>query len=176
VDPRSASAETIALLPSLGFNRLSVGVQDFDEDVQRAVDRRQSFEETAAVIAAARAHGFRSVNLDLIYGLPRQDPARMDRTLAKVLRLAPDRIALYNYAHLPGTFKPQRRIAESDLPSAAARIDLAVLAMRTRSEAGYRYIGMDHFALPDDELAQAQRLGHLHRRPRGGIPPRGVDN
>jgi oxygen-independent coproporphyrinogen III oxidase len=167
VDPRSAGPETIALLAALGFNRLSVGVQDFDEDVQRAVNRRQSFEETAAVITAARTHGFKSVNLDLIYGLPRQDPTRMTETLAKVLRLAPDRIALYNYAHLPGTFKPQRRIAESELPSAAARIDLAVRAMRTLTEAGYRYIGMDHFALPDDELAQAQRLGHLHRNFQG---------
>ncbi len=167
VDPRSASPATIALLAEVGFNRLSVGVQDFDQDVQRAVNRRQSFEETAAVIEAARAHGFKSVNLDLIYGLPRQDPVRMGETLAKVLRLAPDRIALYNYAHLPGTFKPQRRIAESELPSAAARIDLAMLAMRTLTEAGYRYIGMDHFALPDDELAQAQRLGHLHRNFQG---------
>jgi len=167
VDPRSAGPDTIALLGALGFNRLSVGVQDFDEDVQRAVNRRQSCEETAAVVEAARAHGFSSVNLDLIYGLPRQDPARMERTLAKVLRLAPDRIALYNYAHLPGTFKPQRRIAEGELPSAAGRIDLAVLAMRTLTEAGYRYIGMDHFALPGDELAQAQRLGHLHRNFQG---------
>ena len=167
VDPRGTSPDTIALLAELGFNRLSVGVQDLDEDVQRAVNRRQSFEETASVIDAARAHGFKSVNLDLIYGLPRQDPARMGETLAKVLRLAPDRIALYNYAHLPGTFKPQRRIAESELPSAAARIDLAMLAMQTLTAAGYRYIGMDHFALPDDELAQAQRLGHLHRNFQG---------
>jgi oxygen-independent coproporphyrinogen-3 oxidase len=167
VDPRSASPATIALLAEVGFNRLSVGVQDFDPDVQRAVNRRQSFEETAAAIEAARAHGFKSVNLDLIYGLPRQDPVRMGETLAKVLRLAPDRIALYNYAHLPGTFKPQRRIAESELPSATARIDLAMLAMQTLTEAGYRYIGMDHFALPDDELAQAQRRGHLHRNFQG---------
>jgi oxygen-independent coproporphyrinogen-3 oxidase len=167
VDPRSAGPETIALLAELGFNRLSVGVQDFDADVQRAVNRRQSFAETAAAIAAARAHGFKSVNLDLIYGLPRQDPARMAETLAKVLRLAPDRIALYNYAHLPAIFKPQRRIAESELPSAAGRIELAMLAMHTLTAAGYRYIGMDHFALPDDELAQAQRLGHLHRNFQG---------
>ena len=167
VDPRSASPATIALLAELGFNRLSVGVQDFDADVQRAVNRRQSFEETAAAIAAARTHGFESVNVDLIYGLPRQDPVRMAETLGKVLRLAPDRIALYNYAHLPGTFKPQRRIAESELPSATARIDLATLAMRTLTEAGYRYIGMDHFALPEDELARAQRLGHLHRNFQG---------
>jgi oxygen-independent coproporphyrinogen-3 oxidase len=167
VDPRSADPDTIALLAELGFNRLSVGVQDFDADVQRAVNRLQSFEETAAAVSAARAHGFKSVNLDLIYGLPRQDPARMSETLAKVLRLAPDRIALYNYAHLPGIFKPQRRIAESELPSAAGRIELAMLAMQTLTAAGYRYIGMDHFALPDDELAQAQRLGHLHRNFQG---------
>jgi len=167
VDPRTVNPETIALLGSLGFNRLSVGVQDFDPDVQRAVNRVQSYGVTAAVVDAARASGFRSVNLDLIYGLPLQNPARFSATLDKVLRLAPDRIALYNYAHLPTVFKPQRRIDEAALPSAEARVDLAVLAMRTFTRAGYTYIGMDHFAKPTDELAQAQRLGHLHRNFQG---------
>jgi oxygen-independent coproporphyrinogen-3 oxidase len=167
VDPRTVRPETIALLARLGFNRLSVGVQDFDPDVQRAVNRIQSYEVTAGAIDAARASGFRSVNVDLIYGLPLQNPERFGATLDQVLRLSPDRIALYNYAHLPKVFKPQRRIAEAALPCAEARVDLAMLAMRTFTRAGYRYIGMDHFAKPDDELAQAQRFGHLHRNFQG---------
>ena len=167
VDPRSADPHTIALLGELGFNRLSVGIQDFDPDVQRAVNRVQSFETTAAVIGAAREAGFKSVNVDLIYGLPRQSVARFGETLFKVLKLAPDRIALYNYAHLPTVFKPQRRIAEAELPSPAERIELMTLAIRTFARSGYRYIGMDHFARPEDDLAQAQRLGHLHRNFQG---------
>lgn len=167
VDPRSADPSTIALLGELGFNRLSVGIQDFDPDVQRAVNRVQSFETTAAVIGAAREAGFKSVNVDLIYGLPRQNVARFGETLFKVLKLAPDRIALYNYAHLPTVFKPQRRIAEAELPSPAERIELMTLAIRTFARSGYRYIGMDHFARPEDDLAQAQRLGHLHRNFQG---------
>ena len=167
IDPRSAPPEIVALLGELGFNRLSVGVQDFDPGVQRAVNRVQSYEITAAAIAAARASGFRSVNVDLIYGLPRQNVPRFAETLFKVLSLKPDRIALYNYAHLPAVFKPQRRINESELPTAGARIDLLTLAIRTFLRAGYQYIGMDHFAKPDDELAQAQWLGHLHRNFQG---------
>jgi oxygen-independent coproporphyrinogen-3 oxidase len=167
VDPRSADPLTIALLGELGFNRLSLGVQDFDPDVQRAVNRVQSYETTRDVIAAAREAGFKSVNVDLIYGLPRQNVERFGETLFKVLHLSPDRIALYNYAHLPTVFKPQRRINEAELPSPAARIDLLTLAIRTFSRAGYEYIGMDHFAKPGDDLAQAQRLGHLHRNFQG---------
>jgi oxygen-independent coproporphyrinogen-3 oxidase len=167
VDPRSADPRTIALLGELGFNRLSVGIQDFDPDVQRAVNRVQSFETTAAVIGAAREAGFKSVNVDLIYGLPRQNVTRFGETLFKVLKLAPDRIALYNYAHLPTVFKPQRRIAETELPSPVERIELMTLAIRTFVRSGYRYIGMDHFARPEDDLAQAQRLGHLHRNFQG---------
>jgi oxygen-independent coproporphyrinogen-3 oxidase len=167
VDPRSTDPATIGLLGELGFNRLSVGIQDFDPDVQRAVNRVQSFETTAAVIGAARAAGFKSVNVDLIYGLPRQNVARFGETLFKVLKLAPDRIALYNYAHLPTIFKPQRRISEAELPSPAERIELMTLAIRTFARSGYRYIGMDHFARPEDDLAQAQRLGHLHRNFQG---------
>jgi oxygen-independent coproporphyrinogen-3 oxidase len=167
VDPRSADPLTIALLGELGFNRLSVGVQDFDPDVQRAVNRVQGYELTADVVEAARASGFKSVNLDLIYGLPHQTVERFGETLFKVLHLNPSRIALYNYAHLPTVFKPQRRINEADLPSAATRLDLMTLAIRTFTRAGYQYIGMDHFARPDDELAQAQRIGHLHRNFQG---------
>jgi oxygen-independent coproporphyrinogen-3 oxidase len=167
VDPRSAEPGKIAALGELGFNRISVGVQDFAPDVQRAVNRIQSYEVTAAVIDEARASGFESVNVDLIYGLPRQNLDSFAETLVEVLRLSPDRIALYSYAHLPTVFKPQRRINEAELPSAEARVDLAMLGMRTFIRAGYEYIGMDHFAKPGDELAQAQRLGHLHRNFQG---------
>jgi len=167
VDPRSANRETIALLGSLGFNRISVGVQDFDAEVQRAVNRVQSEDQTRAVIAAARANGFQSVNLDLIYGLPKQNAERFARTLEKVLAISPERIALYNYAHLPTVFKPQRRINEAELPNAEGRIELFTMGIRTLTEAGYVYIGMDHFAKPEDELAVAQRRGHLHRNFQG---------
>lgn len=167
VDPRSADRETIALLGALGFNRISVGVQDFDAEVQRAVNRIQSEDQTRSVIAAARANGFQSVNLDLIYGLPKQNTERFSRTLDKVLDISPERIALYNYAHLPTVFKPQRRINEAELPNAESRIELFTMGIRTLTDAGYVYIGMDHFAKPEDELAVAQRRGHLHRNFQG---------
>src|SRR3990167_4324704 len=167
VDPRSANRETIALLGSIGFNRISVGVQDFDAEVQRAVNRVQSEDQTRAVIAAARANGFQSVNLDLIYGLHKQNAERFARTLEKVLDISPDRIALYNYAHLPSVFKPQRRINESELPKPEGRIELFTMGIRTLTDAGYVYIGMDHFAKPEDDLAVAQRRGHLHRNFQG---------
>jgi len=167
VDPRSASRDTVTLLASLGFNRISVGVQDFDAEVQRAVNRIQSEDQTRAVIAAARACGFKSVNMDLIYGLPKQNAERFAKTLEKVLDISPDRIALYNYAHLPTVFKPQRRINEKELPSAEGRIELFTKGIRTLTQAGYVYIGMDHFAKPEDELAVAQRRGHVHRNFQG---------
>jgi oxygen-independent coproporphyrinogen-3 oxidase len=167
VDPRRIGEGDVAAFASLGFNRISLGVQDFDPAVQRAVNRLQSEEQTLGVMQAARAAGFKSVNVDLIYGLPKQNVIGFNRTLEKVIEASPDRIALYNYAHLPTVFKPQRRINEAELPSAEARVDLAVLAMRTFTRAGYEYIGMDHFAKPADELAQAQRLGHLHRNFQG---------
>jgi oxygen-independent coproporphyrinogen-3 oxidase len=167
VDPRSADVETIHLLGEVGFNRISVGIQDFDPEVQRAVNRIQSYEQSAAVIAAARAAGFKSVNVDLIYGLPKQNTASFHETINRVLTLDPDRIALYNYAHLPAVFKPQRRINEADMPSAEARLELMLLAIRALTLGGFRYIGMDHFAKPDDDLAVAQRLGTLHRNFQG---------
>ncbi len=167
IDPRTLHADTLELLRGLGFNRLSLGVQDFDPDVQHAVHRVQSEEQTLEAMAEARRLQFRSINVDLIYGLPKQHVVGFNRTLEKVIDSAPDRIAIYNYAHLPSVFKPQRRINEADLPSAEARLQLLSLAIRRLTGAGYLYIGMDHFARPDDELAIAQRQGRLHRNFQG---------
>ena len=167
VDPRSAPPGTMALLGELGFNRVSVGVQDFDPAVQRAVHRVQSEEITRAVIEEARASGFRSVNLDLIYGLPKQTLDSFNRTLDRVLALAPERIALYSYAHLPRLFAPQRRIAEADLPSPEQKLQILTLAIGRLTREGYLYIGMDHFARPDDDLAIAQAQGRLQRNFQG---------
>ncbi len=167
VDPRKVDEATVTLLAEVGFNRMSVGVQDFDSDVQRAVNRLQSEEETRAVIAAARRAGFRSVSIDLIYGLPRQTIDGFGRTLDRIVEVGPDRVSIYNYAHLPSLFKPQRRILEADMPSADTRLQILALAIRRMTEAGYVYIGMDHFAKPDDELATAQRQGRLHRNFQG---------
>ncbi|MBS0319150.1 MAG: oxygen-independent coproporphyrinogen III oxidase [Proteobacteria bacterium] len=167
VDPRKVDAAGIARLAELGFNRLSVGVQDFDHDVQVAVNRVQGEPETRAVIEAARHHGFDSVNVDLIYGLPRQTVASFARTLDRVADLAPDRIALYGYAHVPHLFKPQRSIAREELPDAATRLATLELAIARLAAAGYVYIGMDHFARRDDPLAVAQRAGRLRRNFQG---------
>jgi oxygen-independent coproporphyrinogen-3 oxidase len=167
VDPRETEAGTMALLADLGFNRVSIGVQDFDSAVQEAVHRIQPEEMTRRVIDEARDAGFKSVNLDLIYGLPRQTLDSFNATIDKVLALDPDRIALYGYAHLPARFAPQRRIAESELPSAETKLQILTLAISRLSGAGYLYIGMDHFAKPNDELAVAQRQGRLHRNFQG---------
>jgi oxygen-independent coproporphyrinogen-3 oxidase len=167
IDPRSANADFVAELGRLGFNRMSVGVQDFDPDVQRAVHRIQSEAETLEVIDAARAHGFTGINVDLIYGLPKQSLVSFERTLERVIAASPDRVAVYNYAHLPSLFKPQRRIHEADLPSPDTRLKLLTLAIRHLTGAGYQYIGMDHFAKTDDSLAVAQRQGRLHRNFQG---------
>jgi len=167
VDPRKVDPATIAFLARLGFNRISVGIQDFDPDVQKAVNRVQSEAETLAVIDAARANGFVSVNADLIYGLPKQNVARFSVTLDKVIAASPDRIALYSYAHLPHLFKPQRRIEVADVPSPAEKLAILALAIGKLGEAGYVYIGMDHFAKPGDELARAQAAGRLHRNFQG---------
>ncbi len=167
IDPRTVTPESVAALAGFGFNRMSLGVQDFDPDVQRAVNRLQSEADTLAVMRAARANGFRSLNVDLIYGLPRQTVPGFAVTLDKIIEAAPDRIALYSYAHVPHLFKPQRRIVESDLPSAADKLAILELAIDKLVGAGYVYIGMDHFARPDDELALAQRVGRLHRNFQG---------
>jgi oxygen-independent coproporphyrinogen-3 oxidase len=163
IDPRRVDAENVKFLATLGFNRVSIGVQDFDAAVQRAVNRIQSVEETRMVIDTARAHGFRSVNLDLICGLPKQTLEGFDATLDRVLECDPDRIALYSYAHLPSMFMPQRRILEADLPGPDLKLQLMTHAMQRLSDAGYVHIGMDHFAKPTDELAVAQRQGRLVR-------------
>jgi oxygen-independent coproporphyrinogen-3 oxidase len=167
IDPRTAPPEKVRALGLLGFNRLSVGVQDFDADVQLAVNREQSFDITRASIEAARASGFQSVNLDLIYGLPKQSTATFAVTLDKVLELQPDRIALYHYAHLPERFKPQRRIDAEALPSPQEKLNIMMDAIRRLCAAGYEYIGMDHFAKSEDDLARAQRQGRLHRNFQG---------
>ena len=167
LDPREADANYVAMLARHGFNRLSVGVQDFDPEVQVAVNRVQSVAQTRAVIDAAREHGFRSTSIDLIYGLPRQTPSRFAKTLEEVIAIRPDRIATYGYAHLPERFKAQRQIDAAELPNAAERLALLGLTIRTLTDAGYRYIGMDHFALPTDELARAQEHGTLQRNFQG---------
>jgi oxygen-independent coproporphyrinogen-3 oxidase len=175
VDPRRVEAGRIARLGALGFNRLSVGVQDFDARVQQAVHRIQSLEETRRVIDEARASGFRSVNLDLIYGLPLQTLDSFDATLEKVLDIAPERVALYSYAHLPALFKPQRRIQAAELPSPETKLQILTLAIGRLTRAGYLYIGMDHFAKPGDELAVAQSRGRLQRNFQGYSTQAGND-
>ncbi|MDA8446571.1 oxygen-independent coproporphyrinogen III oxidase [Paracidovorax valerianellae] len=167
VDPRTVDAGRLALLAELGFNRLSFGVQDFDPEVQKAVHRVQPASQVFDLVAAARAQGFESINVDLIYGLPRQTPESFERTLAQVGELRPDRIALYAYAHLPERFKPQRRIVPAELPLAASKVAMLSRSLQSFQDAGYVYIGMDHFALPDDALAVAKRQGRLHRNFQG---------
>jgi oxygen-independent coproporphyrinogen-3 oxidase len=165
LDPRALPApeDYATTLAQLGFNRASLGVQDFDPEVQHAVNRVQTVAETLDLIDACRDRGFRSINIDLIYGLPRQTPERFRSTLRTVMSARPDRVAVYGYAHLPALFKAQRRIDPAALPGPAARLDLLSLAIEELSAGGYRYIGMDHFALPDDELVRAQESGGLQR-------------
>jgi oxygen-independent coproporphyrinogen-3 oxidase len=167
VDPRTADPQRLRNLRRIGFNRISFGVQDFDPDVQRAVHREQSLGLVQALVHEARALRFESINTDLIYGLPKQTPESFRRTIAQVAELRPQRIALYSYAHLPHRFKPQRRIAAADLPSADQRIGMLRAAIAGFIGQGYVYIGMDHFALPDDPLAVAKRMGNLHRNFQG---------
>jgi oxygen-independent coproporphyrinogen III oxidase len=167
IDPRTVDAERLATLAELGFNRLSFGVQDFDPAVQKAVHRIQPAEQVFSLMASARRLGFESVNVDLIYGLPMQTPESFDRTLAQVVELKPDRIALYAYAHLPERFKPQRRIITVELPNGASKVSMLSRSLSAFLDAGYVYVGMDHFALPDDALAIAKRQGRLHRNFQG---------
>jgi len=167
VDPRTVDASRLAFIRGLGFNRLSLGVQDFEPAVQKAVHRIQSTNDVKNLMVAARALGFDSVNLDLIYGLPMQTTASFERTLDQVVELRPERIALYAYAHLPERFKPQRRIHALDLPAPAIKVAMMQHALERLLAAGYVYIGMDHFAWPDDDLAVAKRQGRLHRNFQG---------
>ena len=163
LDPRSVSVADIAGLAALGFNRASLGVQDFDPDVQHAINRVQGVDDTMAILQACRDSGMRSVNVDLIYGLPKQTLAGFGRTLDTVMAVRPDRLAIYGYAHLPHMFKAQRQILDADLPDPDQKLALLGLAVERLSAAGYQYIGMDHFALPEEDLARAQRAGSLHR-------------
>lgn len=167
IDPREADWATMGLLRELGFNRVSLGVQDLDPTVQRAINRMQSLEETRAIVEAARTLQFRSVNIDLIYGLPAQNPQTFSHTVDKVIDLQPDRLSVFNYAHLPERFMPQRRIDAADLPDAASKLLMLQRTVEQLGNAGYRYIGMDHFALPDDELATAQEDLTLQRNFQG---------
>ncbi len=167
IDPRTIDVQRLDVLAELGFNRLSFGIQDFDPAVQKAVHRIQPAEQVFELVAAARASGFESVNADLIYGLPEQTPESFDRTLAQIVELKPERIALYAYAHLPERFKPQRRISSVEIPTAAAKVSMLARSMAAFMAAGYVYIGMDHFALPNDSLAVAKRQGRLHRNFQG---------
>ncbi|ROL83816.1 oxygen-independent coproporphyrinogen III oxidase [Pseudomonas chlororaphis] len=167
IDPREADWSTMGLLRELGFNRVSIGLQDLDPAVQRAVNRLQSLEETRAVIEAARTLQFRSINIDLIYGLPKQTPDNFARTVEEVINLQPDRLSVFNYAHLPERFMPQRRINSHELPEPAEKLQMLQRTIEQLTTAGYRYIGMDHFALPDDELAIAQEESTLQRNFQG---------
>lgn len=167
VDPRTVDVARIDALAGMGFNRLSFGVQDFDPAVQKAVHRVQPAEQVFTLVHAARERGFDSINVDLIYGLPLQSPASFDRTLAQITDLRPDRIALYGYAHLPQRFKPQRRINDAELPTASAKVAMLARSLEALMAVGYVYVGMDHFALPNDPLAVAKRQGRLHRNFQG---------
>jgi oxygen-independent coproporphyrinogen-3 oxidase len=167
IDPRTVNESRLKYLAALGFNRLSFGVQDFDPEVQKAVHRIQPAEQVFNLVEAARRHKFESLNVDLIYGLPMQTQKSFAHTIEQIIKLKPDRIALYAYAHLPERFKPQRRISAYDLPAAADKIAMLADAIAKFLKAGYVYIGMDHFALPNDSLAVAKRQGRLHRNFQG---------
>ncbi len=175
VDPRRITSATITHLRKLGFNRMSLGVQDFDSDVQKAVNRIQTEKETVAILQAARKEQFKSINIDLIYGLPFQTTDSFALTLDKIIDIAPDRLSIFNYAHLPEVFKTQRQIRAADLPSPPTKMEILQLTIDKLLSAGYVYIGMDHFARPDDELAIAQRDGSLTRNFQGYSTRGGCD-
>ncbi|HEX6928605.1 MAG TPA: oxygen-independent coproporphyrinogen III oxidase [Gammaproteobacteria bacterium] len=167
IDPRTVDADKIKQLAALGFNRISLGVQDFDARVQEAINRVQSVDETLAVIDAARINNIGSINLDLIYGLPCQTLEGFARTLDIAIQSRPERLAVYSYAHLPEVFKAQRQLDAAALPDAETKLALLEISIEKLTGAGYVYIGMDHFALPDDELVIAQRNGSLQRNFQG---------
>ena len=167
IDPREATAETVQLLRQLGFNRMSLGVQDFNPQVQKAVNRIQSEEETFEVLHAAREAGFKSISVDLIYGLPYQTRESFLETLDRLIAVAPDRFSVFNYAHLPELFPTQKRMDPARMPSPEEKLAILSATIDHLTEAGYVYIGMDHFARPDDELAVAQRAGTLYRNFQG---------
>ncbi len=167
IDPREANRESVLLMRELGFNRMSLGVQDFDEKVQKAVNRIQTQAETFEVLEGAREAGFLSVNVDLIYGLPHQTESGFIRTLDRVLEAQPDRFSIFNYAHMPSLFPTQKKMNEADMPNPDEKLAILHAATERLLQAGYVYIGMDHFAKPDDELAVAQRNETLYRNFQG---------
>jgi len=167
IDPRTVSTADMRALRGLGFNRVSLGVQDFDPNVQLAVHRLQSREQTLDILTASRDAGIRSINVDLIYGLPKQSVASIQDTLGQVIEARPERVSLFNYAHLPERFAPQRRIQMQDLPGADQKLEMLKTSVKLVTDAGYVYIGMDHFALPEDELARSKADGTLHRNFQG---------
>lgn len=167
IDPREIQSDTLALLREIGFNRVSFGLQDLNPKVQEAVNRIQPREMTEGAIIQARELGFRSLNLDLIYGLPHQTPASFTATLEEVIEINPDRLSIFNYAHMPERFKPQRRINAADLPSPEQKLQMLEQSITRLVEAGYVFIGMDHFAKPEDSLAIAQQESRLHRNFQG---------
>ena len=167
VDPREIELDVLDHLRHEGFNRLSMGVQDFNKEVQRLVNREQDEEFIFALIKRARDLGFTSTNIDLIYGLPKQTPESFAFTLKRVAELSPDRLSVFNYAHLPTLFAAQRKIKDADLPTAQQKLDILQATISSLIDLGYQFIGMDHFARPDDELAVAQREGVLHRNFQG---------
>jgi len=167
IDPRKVTNESLEFLHNIGFNRISLGVQDFDEKVQLAVNRVQSFDLVRERLQTARKLNIQSINMDLIYGLPFQTVKTFERTLDKVIDLLPDRLSIFNYAHLPERFKPQRRINEENLPSPGEKLEIFKLTMKKLQQAGYVYIGMDHFALQDDSMVKAQQEGSLQRNFQG---------
>ena len=167
IDPREMGTETLRILRNLGFNRISLGVQDLDETVQIAVNRVHTTALIDGVLTEARKLGFHSINIDLIYGLPHQTPQTLDKTIRRIIEMSPDRLSVFNYAHLPERFKAQRQITEVHLPSPADKLTMFGHTINTLTEAGYQYVGIDHFAKPDDELAVAQREGQLHRNFQG---------
>lgn len=167
VDPRTLDVGQIHTLKALGFNRLSFGVQDFDLKVQQAINRVQSIEQTTTLVDASRLAGFKSVSIDLIYGLPLQSVASFNRTLEQVIALRPDRIAAYSYAHMPHLVRAQRLIRPEDMPAPELKLELLELTINRLTQAGYIYIGMDHFALPNDGLTLARQRGTLQRNFQG---------
>ncbi|MCJ2378859.1 oxygen-independent coproporphyrinogen III oxidase [Vibrio sp. ZSDZ34] len=167
VDPREIELDMLDHLRQEGFNRLSIGVQDFNKEVQQLVNREQDEEFIVAMVARAKELGFRSTNLDLIYGLPKQTNQSFAETLAQVLEMRPGRLSVFNYAHMPNLFAAQRKIKEDQLPQPEEKMAILQNTIATLTDAGYQFIGMDHFALPEDELAVAQRAGELHRNFQG---------
>ncbi len=167
IDPREVTQDSIRLLRDIGFNRMSLGVQDFNPAVQKAVNRIQSEEQTLSALSSARECGFKSISTDLIYGLPLQTEQSFSQTLQRIIEISPDRISLFNYAHMPELFKPQRRINEAEMPAPETKLNILKQSIEQLIDAGYVYIGMDHFARPDDELSIAQQQGKLYRNFQG---------